>query len=66
MLAPGAIDTNGLEVSDDDMAELLRVDPDAWNEEVPAIHQHSARFGDRLPGELDDQLSRLERQLNSA
>lgn len=38
MLAPGAIDTNGLDVSDKDMAELLRVDPDEWNKEVPAIH----------------------------
>jgi phosphoenolpyruvate carboxykinase (GTP) len=61
--AEGAIDTEGLDVSTDDMAELLRVDSEDWRKELPAIHQHFARFGNRLPEELREQLADLERRL---
>jgi hypothetical protein len=33
--APGALDTEGLDVSEGDMAELLRVDPEEWKVELP-------------------------------
>ncbi len=45
-----AIDTDGLDVSVDDMEELLRVDADGWRAEVPLIREYYAKFGDRLPG----------------
>jgi phosphoenolpyruvate carboxykinase (GTP) len=61
--APGAIDVTGLDVSGEDMARLLEVDPEDWRKELPAIHQHFARFGDRLPGGLREQLADLERRL---
>ena len=48
--APGAIDTDGLDVSPSDMEKLLRVDADEWRAEVPCIRQHFAKFGDKLPG----------------
>jgi phosphoenolpyruvate carboxykinase (GTP) len=64
--APGAIDTEGLEVSPEDMAKLLEVDVGDWRKELPAIHQHFARFGDRLPAALREQLADLERRLESA
>ena len=35
--APGAIDTEGLDVSKEDMLELLRVDESEWRDEVPLI-----------------------------
>jgi phosphoenolpyruvate carboxykinase (GTP) len=63
--APGSLKTEGLDVSEEDLAELLRVDPEEWKVELPAIHQHFARFGDQLPGELHEQLSALEARLNS-
>ena len=47
--APGAIDTEGLEVSSEDMDELLRVDREEWRAEVPVIGEYFAQFGDRLP-----------------
>ncbi len=61
--AEGALDTSGLDVGDDEMAELLRVDPDGVRQELPMIREHFARFGDRLPRELHDQLERLEQRL---
>jgi phosphoenolpyruvate carboxykinase (GTP) len=61
--APGGIDTTGLDVSAEDMQELLRVDPDGLRAELPTIHEHYARFGDRLPQELRAQLEKLEKRL---
>jgi len=61
--APGAIVTEGLDVAEGDMEELLRVDPREWKLELPAIHQHFARFGDELPPELHRQLEELETRL---
>jgi phosphoenolpyruvate carboxykinase (GTP) len=61
--AAGALNTEGLEISEDDVAELLAVDPGEWKVELPAIHQHFARFGRHLPDQLHDQLADLERRL---
>jgi len=61
--AAGAVDTEGLEVTDDDMAELLHVDAEEWRAEVPLIRQHFATFGDRLPPELARAVDDLERRL---
>jgi phosphoenolpyruvate carboxykinase (GTP) len=58
-----AIDTDGLAVSVDDMEELLRVDLDGWRAEVPLIREYYAKFGDRLPGALFDQVDTLEKRL---
>jgi len=61
--APGALNTEGLSISDDEVAELLAVEPSEWKVELPAMHQHFARFGDHLPDELHEQLSDLESRL---
>jgi phosphoenolpyruvate carboxykinase (GTP) len=62
--SPGAIDTDGLEVSDSDMAALLRVDPEDWRAEIPLIRDHLSKFGERLPSALFDQVENLERRLD--
>ncbi len=64
--APGEIELEGLDVGEDEMAALLGIEPEEWKLELPAMHQHFARFGDRLPGELRDQLADLERGLGKA
>jgi len=64
--ADGAIDVEGLDVSPDDMAELLRVDVEEWRAEVPSIEEHYTNLGDRLPVELRDELDALEKRLSSA
>ena len=61
--AAGAIDTSGLEVSDEAMAELLKVDPSEWREQLPQMQEHLATFGDRLPAALRAQLDSLEERL---
>jgi phosphoenolpyruvate carboxykinase (GTP) len=61
--APGAIDIEGLEVSKEDMEELLRVDRDEWRAEVPLIRDHFEIFGDRLPPALWEAVGDLERRL---
>ena len=61
--APGDLDTTGLDISADDLSELLRVDSPAIVRELPQIEAHYARFGDRLPPELARHLATLERRL---
>jgi len=62
--APGAIETTGLDLSEKDMAELLSVDRDEWRAQLPQVHEHFAKFGDRLPQELRAQLGALEERLS--
>jgi phosphoenolpyruvate carboxykinase (GTP) len=61
--APGAIDIEGVDVSKEDMEELLRVDHDEWRTEVPLIRKHYAQFGDRLPQYLRQTVDKLEQRL---
>jgi phosphoenolpyruvate carboxykinase (GTP) len=61
--APGAIETAGLDVTEEDMAELLKVDPGEWKAQLPQVREHFSRFGDRLPRELRAQLEALEERL---
>ncbi|MGQ9717839.1 MAG: phosphoenolpyruvate carboxykinase (GTP) [Anaerolineae bacterium] len=53
------LDLRGLDVPPEDMRELLRVDVDGWRAELADIERHLARFGDRLPERLREQLRRL-------
>jgi phosphoenolpyruvate carboxykinase (GTP) len=57
------IDIEGLDVTEDDMAELLRVDAAEWRAEVPSIRAHYAQFGDRLPAALTKEVDALEERL---
>ncbi len=60
---PGEIDTEGLEISEQTMEQLLSVDPDEVRQQVPQVHAHLAIFGDRLPGEIRSQFEALEERL---
>jgi phosphoenolpyruvate carboxykinase (GTP) len=64
--APGAIETEGLDLSASEMGELLKVDPEEWKVQLPQIQQHYASFGDALPDELRSQLDALEQRLRAA
>jgi len=64
--APGAIDTEGLDLREGAMDELLRVDPERWHAQLPQVHEHYSQFGERLPAELREQLDALERKLSAA
>ena len=61
--ADGAIDTSGLDVTAQDMAELLQVSTDDWRREVPLIREHYAQFGEHLPAKLAQEVDDLELRL---
>jgi phosphoenolpyruvate carboxykinase (GTP) len=58
-----AISTDGLDVTEADMEQLLAVDLSGWRAEVPLIEEHYAQFGDHLPTELRAELVELEKRL---
>jgi len=60
---PGDLDLDGLDVSEADLAELLKVDADGWKGAIPQIEEHFAKFGDALPAELHAQLRQLASSL---
>ena len=39
--------------------------PEAWIEQLPQMHEHYGKFGDKLPDELRAQLEQLERRLGT-
>jgi phosphoenolpyruvate carboxykinase (GTP) len=61
--AEGEIDVQGLDLGPDDLAELVRVDPEEWKLELPMIEEHFDAFGDELPDELRRQLKALGERL---
>lgn len=63
MPTPDAIDTEGLDVSQAAMEELLSVNKEEWLREVESIKEYYKTYGDRLPEELRKQLADLEKRL---
>jgi phosphoenolpyruvate carboxykinase (GTP) len=63
---PGGLDTDGLDIADEDLAELLRVDASDWLAEVEPIREFYAQFGEKLPDALRAQLDALEQRLRDA
>ena len=57
------LDLKGLEVPSSNVAKLLSVDVEGWLAEVPLIRDHFAKFGDRLPQGLRDEINNLEKRL---
>ncbi len=61
--AEGEINTEGLSITDEEVRELLTVDPDALRAQLPQVEEFLAKFGDRLPDEVSSQLASLKRRL---
>ena len=64
--APGALDLSGLRLSEQAVAELLRVDVEAWIAELPGIRSHFEKFGSKLPQGLEAELDALDKRLQAA
>src|SRR5579884_3905631 len=64
-IGEGGIETEGLDITEEQMAKLLEVDVELWREQLPQMHEHYARFGERLPAELRAQMQALEQRLNA-
>jgi phosphoenolpyruvate carboxykinase (GTP) len=58
-----SLDVDGLDLTNDQLELCLRVDPEEWRAEVPAITEWFEKFGDKLPtllwAELDGLRARL-------
>jgi len=62
----GSLNTEGLDMPEDELEQILNVDAEQWKAEVPPIREFFAEFGDRLPAEVAAQLDALEERLNKA
>jgi phosphoenolpyruvate carboxykinase (GTP) len=61
--APGALDTEGLDMTDEALAAALAVDVDEWKSEIPQIQEWFEKFGDQLPTVLWTELDGLKARL---
>ncbi len=57
---PEDIDITNLDMTKDDIKELLTIDKKVWLEDVENIKEYFAQFGDELPKEMADELAKLE------
>ncbi|MGI9096941.1 MAG: phosphoenolpyruvate carboxykinase (GTP) [Solirubrobacteraceae bacterium] len=64
--APDALDTNGLDISDEDLARVVEVDAEAFKAQLPQMREFLAKFGSDLPAEISGQLDTFEQRLEAA
>ena len=64
--AKGSLDVEGLDLPEEDLAELLRVDVSMWMKEVRAIRDYYVKFGDHVPAGLHAQANALSARLKAA
>ncbi|QAY58867.1 phosphoenolpyruvate carboxykinase (GTP) [Microbacterium protaetiae] len=60
------LDLDGLDVTDDDLAELFAVDPSTWAQEADLTEEFYATFGGRVPAPLQAELAALRYRLKQA
>lgn len=60
------LDFTGLDISDDEIATLLRVEIDGWLSEIPLIEEYYTSFEGNVPQELFDELAALKQRLEEA
>lgn len=58
-----SIDSDGLDVTDEQLAKALRVDAEEWAAEIPQIEAWFEQFGDTLPAVLWTELDGLKARL---
>ncbi len=59
------LDLKGIDISEDQLNELLSVDNSEWFEEIPLIEDHFSFIGERLPDSLTAELEELKTRLNN-
>jgi phosphoenolpyruvate carboxykinase (GTP) len=62
---PEALDTEGLDMSRDDLEAALKVDPEEWKAELPQIQEWFEKFGENLPAVLWTELDGLKARLGA-
>ncbi len=61
---PEDINIEGLDITADTVKDLLSVDKQLWLDECRGIEEFYAKFGDKLPAALKNQLAALEDRVN--
>ena len=61
-----ALDMQGMDLSTDQITQLLRVDVDGWLSEIPLIAEYFDQYGERVPAEFHEQLAELKQRLETA
>ena len=64
--APGSLNFDGLDISDEQAAELFAIDRASWLAESDLTEAYYDKFGDRIPAALRDQLAALRERLARA
>jgi phosphoenolpyruvate carboxykinase (GTP) len=62
---PGALDTDGLEMSDEELQKALTVNVDEWKGEIPLIEEWFEKIGSSLPTSMRDELESLKLRLEA-
>ncbi|AXH96294.1 phosphoenolpyruvate carboxykinase (GTP) [Ornithinimicrobium avium] len=60
---PEDLDTEALDLSEEDLAAALAFDPQEWEAEIPLIQEWFDKFGDELPAALREELAALQERL---
>jgi phosphoenolpyruvate carboxykinase (GTP) len=60
---PDSLDTEGLDMTPEELEAALRVDPEEWRGELPQISEWFDKFGDKLPTVLWTELDGLRARL---
>ena len=63
---PESLDTDGLDMSHEELAHALTVDVEDWRAEIPQIEEWFAKFGESLPTQLRVELDGLKARLGVA
>jgi phosphoenolpyruvate carboxykinase (GTP) len=61
--APGALDIDGLDISEDQLQQALAVRPDEWATELASIDEWYDELGDHVPAELRTEVEELRVRL---
>ncbi|HET7689238.1 MAG TPA: phosphoenolpyruvate carboxykinase (GTP) [Nocardioidaceae bacterium] len=63
--APGSLDIDGLDLTEEQIAAALAVDVEEWKAELPQITEWFEKFGDTLPAVLWTELDGLKARLGA-
>lgn len=60
------LDLSGLDLSEETMEAILKVDADEWKTELDSIEAHYEAFGDHVPAALTEELAELRKRVAGA
>jgi phosphoenolpyruvate carboxykinase (GTP) len=62
---PESLDTDGLDLTEEQVRQALAVDVEEWNAEIPQIQEWFEKFGEQLPAVLWTELDGLKARLDA-